>query len=318
MIATTIPAVPTPSAEDLLRDELAVGDAQIGTYAPILRHLLASNEHAVFSDEIIARVRGMMADLARQVMDERATVANAADPVRDHDPTALAELEARLVEHEPLLIHCHALALEWHLTELLQARLALDPVLSPLLQALIASNDTGTATQAMALLAAQARFAQAQRRMQLPVGELPAELLFDVLVTSRTDGASEADLHAENAIRSRFDEGRSRFGLMSRLLVAMGGGLTAALSLGHAGAALFLSALAMASGQDRALITLATTEGQYARLSLALRAAGLKPQSVEEQFLVLFPDVTLPENFDQLGADRAAALLAGARSNHGY
>ncbi|PKB25540.1 hypothetical protein B0I00_0742 [Novosphingobium kunmingense] len=322
MIASDVPAVPPPSAEDLLRDELAVGDAQLGTYAPILRHLLASDEHSVFSDEIIARVRGMMADLARQVVEDMAA-STEDDMLRSHDPVAIGALVARFAGHEGLLKHCHALALEWHLTQTLQGRLALDPVLSPLLQALIASSETTTASQAMALLAAQARFAQTQRRMQLPLAELPGDLLFAVLVALRAYGAedpqrSDACARAESAIRARFDEGRSRLGLMSRLLTGMGAGLTAALSVSHAGAGLFLSALAMATGQDRDHVVMTTSEGQYARLYLSLRAAGLKPHVVEEQFMALFPDVTLPDDFDQLGADRAAALLAGAGHYAGY
>jgi hypothetical protein len=40
-------------------------------------------------------------------------------------------------------------------------------VLSPLLQALVASSDETTAALAMKFLAAQARFGQAQRRMRL-------------------------------------------------------------------------------------------------------------------------------------------------------
>ncbi|MFN5819360.1 MAG: hypothetical protein ACK44Y_02890, partial [Novosphingobium sp.] len=51
-------------------------------------------------------------------------------------------------------------------------------------------------------------------------------------------------------------------------------------------------------------------EGQLARLALALRAAGVRPENVEEQVLAIHPDVSLPEGFETLGADRAAALLA--------
>ncbi len=305
------------SAEELLRDELSAGDAQIETYAPILRHLLASDEHSVFSDEIIARVRGMMSDLARQVLDEVAGAIGDKSS-RIHDNGLISNLVARFVSSEALLIHCHALALEWHLTESLQARLALDPVLSPLLQELIASSETGTAAQAMALLASQARFSQTQRRMQLPLAELPADLLHAVLIALRGHGldnpeSKDACAAAEAAIRGRFDEGRSRLGLIARLLTSLGGGLTAALSVTHAGAAIFLSALAMASTHERDMTIMGASEGQYARLALSLRAAGLRPQGVEEQFMALYPDITLPDNFEQLGADRAAALLAGVQ-----
>ncbi|WP_296680180.1 hypothetical protein [Novosphingobium sp.] len=322
MIDTAVSIASCPTAEELLRDELSVGDAQISTYAPILRHLLASDEHSVFSDEIIARVRGMTNDMAHQLLDEISALPGQ-DGDRSHDPVAVAALISRFVGNEPLLAHCHSLALEWHLTQSLQGRLAVDPVLSPLLQALVASTETPTATQAMALLAAQARFAQHQRRMQLPLTELPGDLLHAVLVALRAYGGedparAEICAQAESAIRARFDEGRSRLGLISRLISAMGGGATAALSVSHAGAAIFLSALSMACGQDRDLTILATSEGQFARLALSLRAAGLKPQGVEEQFAALYPDVTLPPNFDQLGADRAAAMLAGADPYAGY
>lgn len=322
MIEAPVPIVPGASAEELLREELSLGDTQIGTYGPILRHLLANDEHSVFSDEIIARVRGITSDLARQLLDELAVAAGSGED-RTHDPEAVAALVASFLGNGALLNHCHAMAIEWHLTERLQSRLALDPVLSPLLQALIASSETATATHAMALLAAQARFAQAQRRMQLPLTELPGDLLHATLVALRAHGGQDLDLQevcarAESEIRSRYDEGRSRLGLISRLITSMGGGATAALSIGHAGAAMFLTALALASGQDRDLAILATSEGQYARLALSLRAAGLKPQAIEEQFVALYPDVTLPETFDQLGADRAAALLASANPYPGF
>ena len=302
------------TVEAVMRVELAHGDALVGTIAPILRHLLANDEHSVFSDEIIARVRGMLSDLAVQLLDAQAR-ASGAPEARDHDSTQIEALVAGIVGHAGFLAHLHALALEWQLTERLQARLAVDPVLSPLLQALIASQDTATAAAAVALLAAQARFAQSQRRMQLPIGELPGELVHAALLVLRShaahDPAHQAESEAaEAAIRARYDESRNRLGLMTRLVAGMGGGASAALSVTHAGAGLFLTALGLGSGQERDMAVLATNEGQLARLALALRACGLKHKAIEEQFAALHPDVSLPEGFDQLGSDRAAALLA--------
>jgi hypothetical protein len=98
--------------------------------------------------------------------------------------------------------------------------------------------------------------------------------------------------------------------MISRLVTGMGGGAVAALSVGHAGVAVFLSALAIGSGQDRDLVALSTNEAQLARLAVALRAAGLKLTAIEEQVLAIHPDMAVPEGFDRLGADRAAALLA--------
>lgn len=296
----------------ILRRELAHGDALIGTIAPILRHLLANDEHSVFSDEIIARVRGMMSDLARQLLDQL-TVAAGEPDTRDHGPAQIADLVDGMVAHAGFLGHVHALALEWQLTERLQSRLALDPVLSPLLQALIASSDAQVAASAMALLAAQARFAQAQRRMQLPLGELPGDLLYAALLGLRGQISEGGEAHAaaaEQVIRANYDESRSRLGLIAGLVAGMGGGAVAALSITHAGTAMFLSALALASGQDRDMATLATNEGQLARLALALRTAGLKSPAIEEQFEALHPDVAVPQGFDQLSSDQAAALLA--------
>ena len=309
------------SVDTVLRDELAHGDALIGTIAPILRHLLANDEHSVFSDEIIARVRGMMADVARQVLTELTTAAGNPDD-RDHSSEQISALVENLIGHGSFLAHVHALALEWQLTERMQARLGLDPVLAPLLQALIASSDGAVASSAMTLLASQARFATSQRRMQLPLTELPGDLLHAALLALRghvgDDPAIQpAAAQAEHAIRNRFDEGRSRLGLISRIVTSMGGGATAALAITHSGVGIFVSALALASGQDRDMTVLATNEGQLARLALALRASGLKPQTIEEQFVSLHPDVALPLGFEQLGCDQAAALLARSASYAG-
>lgn len=305
------PVMNAAPVEDVLRAELAHGDALIGTVAPILRHLLANDDHSLFSDEIIARIRGMLDDVARQLLDALA-VAGGLDGDGDHPAEQRDALIGVFIADPAFLAHAHALALEWQMTERLEARLSLDPVLSPLLQALIASPDNATAATAMALLAAQARFAQSQRRMQLPLAELPGDLLHTAIRTlySAASGRDDLASAAEAGIRADYDEGRGRLGLIARVITGMGGGAMAALSVTHAGAAMFLSALALASGQERDLAVLATNEGQLARLALALRASGLKPLAVEEQFVSLHPEVELPAGFDQLGADRAAGLLA--------
>ncbi len=309
---------PADNVEHALRDELARGDALIGTIAPILRHLLANDEHSVFSDEIIARVRGMMADVARQLLTELASAGGEPEQ-REHAPERVGVLVGSLVGHGGFLAHVHTLALEWQLTGRMQARLALDPVLPPLLQALIASPDAAVASSAMALLASQARFAASQRRMQLPLNELPGDLLHAALLVLRGHAGNDpadqaAAAQAEQSLRGRFDESRSRLGLISRIVMGMAGGATAALAITHAGVGIFLSALALASAQDRDMAVLATNEGQLARFALGLRAAGLKPQTIEEQFVSIHPEVVLPFDFEQLGCDQAAALLARSAS----
>lgn len=309
---SAVAANPADTVETVLREELAHGDAMLGTITPILRHLLANDDHSVFGDEVVARVRAMIADIARQLQAEMVKISGQPAQVRE-DKSQLDHFTAEIAAAPGLLSHTHALALEWQLTERLQSRLSLDPVLSPLLQALIASNDPMTAGMAMNLLAAQVRFCQGQRRMTLALGELPGDLLHGVLVAMTTSSDPLVMQHGEAAsaaIRARFDESASRLGLIARLVASMGGGAVAALSVTHAGVAMFLSALHLACGQSRDVCTLATNESQLARLALALRAAGLKPQAVAEQFAALHPEIALPDGFEALGTDRAAAILA--------
>ncbi len=313
------PAIAAPAVETVLCQELAQGDAVLESVNPILRHLLANDDHSLFNDAVIARVRGMVDHLARQLLMPQAKDIG-------HDPGAadaaqIAALASRLVDQPVLLGHLHALALEWQLTERMQAGQALDPVLSPLIQTMIASPDGHAAGLAMSLLAAQARFGQTQRRMQLPLAELSADLFLTALqvADAHCAGSNGAMPDAEAtarlaALRQGHDQSRNRLGLIARLISAMGAGAANALVLTNGGVALFISALAVASGLDRDTCILATNEGQLARLALALRAAGLKPGSVEEQFSALHPEIALPEDFETLGADRAAALLARANA----
>jgi hypothetical protein len=313
MIQSAITAPPA-SLDAALREDLALGDAMIRSVAPIMRHLLASDQHSLFADEIVARVRGGVYDLAGQLLDAIAAAQGATERL-EHSREALDAFVEALTNVPGLVSHLHALSLESQLTERMQDRLAVDPVLPPLMQALLASTDGSTSALAMSLLAAQVRFQQAQRRMQLPVTELPADLLHSVLLVMRgmADADSESEVNARAAdasIRERYDESRTRLGIIARLVTAMGGGAVAALSASHAGVAIFTTALALCSSQDRDVIVLSTSEGQIARFALSLRAAGLKPALIGEQIVALHPEVTLPEGFEGLGADRAAALLA--------
>ena len=79
MDSTPVTASSLETVEATLRDELAQGDAVLSTATPILRHLLANEEQALFGDEVIARVRGMLADLARQMLYAQAEAARASD-----------------------------------------------------------------------------------------------------------------------------------------------------------------------------------------------------------------------------------------------
>jgi hypothetical protein len=256
----------------------------------------------------------MVEDIARQLLHALAAAAGVETP-EDFVGGQTDALAEALLGNAALLNHLHALTIEWQLAERLHSRNGVDPVLSPLLQALIASTDPDTAAAAMTALAAQARFVQSLRRMELALTELPGDLFHGALVAMRTMAGAADNAGAEIAeasLRANFDESRSRLGLLSRLVTGMGGGAIAALSIDHAGAAIFLTALSIGSGQDRDLTILSTNDRQLARLALALRAAGLKPGAVEEQFVYLHPEVALPEGFEQLRADRAAALLSAS------
>ena len=306
------------SAESTLRQDLARGDGMIGAIAPVLRHVLGEQDKALFAEIIVAHLRGMLSDIARQLLG--AAQGDPAAPVSDGLPDLLA---ASLAECSPLLCHLHAVAIEWRLGELLADRAALDPVCPPLVQALIASEEPGTAAAAMGLLAAQARFHQQQRRMRQPLAELPGDVLHATLLVLRAHLAvlaheGESDLaladsiaaQAEAHIRRDYDESTTRLALHLRMITQLGGGALAALELAHAGFALFASALAIATGQPRETCVLASQQEQLARLALSLRAAGLRPAQVEANLLALHPDATLPGGFERIAPDRAADILA--------
>lgn len=301
------------SVEDMLRGELAQGDVILSTARPILRHLLANDDHAMFSDEVIARIRGMMLHLARQMLFELAEVLGKQDRGEWVDERQ-DDLATQLLEDTAFLGHAHALCIEAQLAERLQQRSGIDPVLSPLMQELAASKDQALAAAAMRVVAAQARFMQHQRRMELPLGELPAELFHTatkLLRTSQEDYPEEARAVCDK-LRANYDESERRIGQITRLVMAMGHQAKRALSVDHGGLAVFSTALSMASEQDRDVVVLSLGENQCARLAISLRAAGLGQHAVEEQFLYLHPEITLPEGFDALRVDRAVALLAAA------
>jgi hypothetical protein len=300
------------SVETVLRAELAQGDALLGKIVPILRHLVANDDQSVFSEEIVARTRGMMEHVARQLLAELQEALERPD-LREEVDALVSVFSADAA----FLGHVHSLALEWQLTERLSQRTGLDPVLSPLLQDLVTSPEPEIAALAVDLLAAQASFAQAQRRMQLPMTELPADLIHGGLMALREVATGHgvdrlAIDRCEAAVRQKYDEGRSRLGLCARIVLGLVHNALDALSVEYAGVALFLTTLGIASGQERSLAVLSTNEGQVTRLALVLSAAGLQQRFIEKQFLSLHPELGMPRGFDQLGPERAAALLANS------
>lgn len=306
----------TTSVEAILKDELARGNRALRSVAPVISHMLDASGPALVSDAIVARLRGMLADLARQLL-AAGSENNRRAPDNQEDIDALADA---LAGDSAVIGHLYALAMEGHLTERLEQRAALDPVLSPLLQELIASEQPSVAELAMNTLAAQSRFIQSQRRMELPLAELPSELFVSVLEqleTSRLAMDPPAVSRALAVLKRNYDEGAGRIGLLARLVSSMGGGAVAALRLEHAGLALFTSAIAALTRQSRDLAVFACHEGQSARLALSLRASGLDAEAVEAQFLALGSGGALSGDIAAMAPDRAQALLSSGEFEHG-
>jgi hypothetical protein len=176
--------------EAALRADLARGDGVTAGVAPVLRHLLVHDDREFMADDVLASLRGMIGHAASQLSNQ---------DEGDHP-----ELTAALVDVPGLVPLAHALALETHVTGACSRYRASIPC-SPLLQALIASDDGETAALAMQVLAAQARFVQQQRRMQWPLGEWPAELLHGAL---SVDAAAPERIAA---LRADYDEGATRW-----------------------------------------------------------------------------------------------------------
>jgi hypothetical protein len=145
--------------------------------------------------------------------------------------------------------------------------------------------------------------------MELPLGELPAELFHALVARAEAEapeGGALVRLHAG------YDEATGRLGLIARLVAAMRRGAVAALGIEHAGLALFAGALAAAARCPRGAVVLACHEGQGLRLALMLRAAGLEPAGIERQLELVEPAGRLPRALAGIAPERAAALLADA------
>lgn len=303
-----------PSVDEVeraMRGELAHGDVIIATARPILRHLLANDDHALFSDEVIARVRGMMVHVARQLLFALAGQKDVEDRNGFVDGRE-EDLALAFLEQGDLLGHAHALTIEAQIANRLSHRSGIDPVLSPLLQELVAASDEEIAVQAMRVLSAQARFMQQIRRMEFPLYELP-QAHFDQALAIFLEEAGEGNEAAAAVVANLhdgYDPEQRRIGQILRLVSAMQQKAKRALEIDHAGVAIFATALAMASDQRRDTMILALGERQTARLALSLRAAGMGQKAVEDQFLYLHPDLELPAGFDRIVTDRAAAILA--------
>ncbi|MGY6551943.1 MAG: hypothetical protein ACXIT4_08610 [Erythrobacter sp.] len=287
-----------------LYEGLQRSEHSLAAVIPVLRHLLVSEGPSLVNEAVVARVRGMLDDLARQAYFGKRPAAgptSAAAPV-------IEDIANRLADDSSLLAHIHTLALESQLAERFEQRLSLDPVLSPLMQELIASDDSMIAELAMNTLSAQARFIQGQRRMELPLVELPADLLGTVIRTAE-DLAHPGAAGPMVALRATYDEAATRLALLERLVGAMRRAAVACLAFDRAGLALFASGLARLSGQMRAKTLMACSEQQGPRLALALRAAGLDGSAIERQGLLIGAGSNLGTGIDAISPAEARRYL---------
>lgn len=311
MIGPAFHEKPPMSATSDLRETLVSGERIRGAALPVLRHLLGQSDPVMYCDAALAKIRGMLRDLARNLLAARAGAAGL------HEVQGFVEAEegtlvAMLAADDAILAHAHALALETVLTERLQEAASLDPVVSPLLQQLIAAGDEDQAASAMEVLAAQARFLQHQQRMELSPEDLPEKLFLNALLVMRAHAGSH-DPDAQEAERSLRDARRSapnRLTLIDGLLADASGTKAQTLSVSGAGVAIFLSALARASGQDRSKLVLALFARDSIYPALAMRVAGLESGQIETQLAMLGVDRLTELDLAAISGERAADLLA--------
>jgi hypothetical protein len=153
------PAPLSPDDDAWLAAGLAQASAALDSTAPILRHLVLQEEREVFGDAVIAQVRGMIDDVARQLAVALAQAGGAAEGAEPDlaDVTGFADL---LCANGAFLAAVHGQALEWHLAQRLEQAHSVDMVLAPLIEAAMARQDGAAPALAMAVLVAQRAFAR--------------------------------------------------------------------------------------------------------------------------------------------------------------
>lgn len=301
------------TTEEILSDALTRGDAALASNGAILRHLLHNDDQSMFTDEIVARVRGMIQHIARQLL--RAQI----DADQNGDSFALSEaalerLTGILTSNGALLGHVHALALEYRLCDRLQFRLRLDPVMPPMTSELRARGGEGAAG-IMHLISAQARFCQDQCDMELPLVELPERLFHSVLIAQQMQ-AAEPDQNvlaiAHARLRGVYESHTNRHALLLQAVAIARAAEQDLFNVAHAGVSVFLSGLAQATRQVREHVVLAAFDRRMTRLALSLRAAGVPQEKVAVQFACFHPDAAVPREYDMVDAHQAALILAQA------
>ena len=292
---------------ELVDREAAEGEAS----RLLLPHLLTRTDDSLHTEALLAHMRGLLRDLALRLLRVEAE----ATGDRERDAFAHAQVDGlhRAFAHDPVLCaHVHETALEVRAAQLAVAATRSDATLTPLLQSLIGHAQAEVAGAAMAVLTAQTRFAQTQRRLELPIEHLPFEV-FDAALSAwrRHRGAdmSDAMVRAEGKLRGRYEEASTRRSLMERLH-ALTVQRSDWLQLDQAGASLFLTALAARSRQSRYVVAKAAIARSQARLALSLRAAGMRPASIASQCAILQPDGDPLQGIEDIGTREAGQLIA--------
>ena len=306
MIGPSATPPASPAEQHPLRAALALGDRLLARNVDALETQLLAEDRALLSEAIVFQVQGMIAALARELIG----------PLPQAKAASFDNLGAKLIHEQAIRAHCHAIALEWRLSRYLEATIALDPVLSPTLRERVGDPDQSKASAAMAVLSAQSRFTQSQRRMELALTELPAELFHLAIVLTREvagEYGTEIARSREASLRSDYNEATGRLALQARLTSLLGQDSAALLDVRHAGVGLWLTALSLKTGETREQIAFSTVEPLIGRLLLTLRAAGASPAEAEAQALIVQPDALLPRGLDEIGTREAAQWLADAR-----
>lgn len=294
------------SSDVRLRELLALGEQTRRSLPQQLRHRIGFADPSLFDDELIARTRGLLVHLTAQIAGGRPPGSGTADHLKARDAILRA-----LFDHPAMLAHCHALALEYRLTRRLGEQADIDPVLPSILQEMIASPHEATSRLASTVLAGQTRFLSNMERMQLPLRQLPGELLHDVFAIGRQWLGEPIIADAvEQAVRTSYDEGVTRAALLGRLVNTAQYPRARGWQLQEAGVPLFLASLALAGGLSLHEAALLTTESQIARLALTMRTLCCNPGAINRNLYILHDEIALPL-IAGMEPDAASTMLAG-------
>src|SRR5688500_858689 len=105
MTSAAFPATREGEVESRFAAGLAAAERALAGVSPTLAGLLASDDPALFSDRLVAQVRGQLEDLASRLVEAGGSV----------NDDAAGELADRLIAEPRLVRHAHALALEFEL-----------------------------------------------------------------------------------------------------------------------------------------------------------------------------------------------------------